>query len=59
MSLQGTAGLKGEEGLPGPAGPVVRTSMLHLLSIPCYLFNFHLVLNTAAYEEGDCFHGDG
>lgn len=31
MSLQGPAGLKGEEGLPGPAGSVVRTSML-----PCF-----------------------
>lgn len=53
MSPQGPAGLKGEEGLPGPAGPVVSINTLH-----CFLSQLPYYTEHWSLWQGGCFHGD-
>lgn len=39
VDLQGSAGLKGGEGLPGVAGPIVSLSLFTFHTIPCVFYN--------------------
>lgn len=56
MCPQGPTGLKGEEGLPGPAGTVVRIKTFPALAIAATSLLFRLLQSV---KHRGCFHGDG
>lgn len=56
---QGPAGLKGEEGLAGPAGTVVRMNTLYSFLAPAISLTTFLFRMLQPIKQGGCFHGDG